>query len=396
MAAMMALTVLPSTAAAEEQKIMAEKAGELTNNVPEEITIVAKDDTDFFYSAYEFKTSFMKSFYSFSFETDQNWNPDWYLASALGDKEEVDILASGGSLDDFQELGGVGCADPVLQYNTTYYLCIARDNRGPLSGTINLIEMMDEEADTAELASPVMPNATVYGRIEGKPDLDVFEFTTGSGEVTLLASGEKYYYLDIYADKALSDNVYRISVTGDENKKLAELAPDTTYYICISWYLQESQKPGPEGIGYQFVLETEGGPAPVEGTYIEKIPDSKYFVTNMSSGVQVKRNGNKLILKKGKGGFLCKKSNMQNGIFMKGKVLKKKKYSYKIAPDCVVVYATKEDGSDEIEQSVEWLCEKFAKNGELYGECNFGVCLDQNNQVSMVYVSPFDIGAEQI
>lgn len=407
MLGLLSSTELPTEVFAEEQQIMAVPAGELENNQPQEITIEAKDNTDVFYDAFKFHTSHMKSFYSFTFETEQNWEPSWYVTTTAppASKNQSEIVRKDIQIYEFQELGGVACKDPVLKYDTDYYLCIARNTLGPMTGTIKLIEMMDEEADTAELSMPVISGKTEYGRIESTKDLDVFSLKTGTGKCTLKANAEKqYYYLSIYSDEALTEPVYQFTISGNEQEELTKLSPDTQYYICIKWYGTEAQRPGPEGAGYDFTVEIEGGssepgpgPEPEPGTenYLKTISESKYFVTNMTSKVSAKIKNGKLTLKKGKDGMLCRKAKMQNGVFTKIKVLKKKKYAYKLAENCKIVYGGREDGTQDEVKSEDWLVSNFAKNGPMYGQYNIGVCLDKGNQVTMIYVSGFDVGAEQ-
>ena len=115
----------------------------------------------------------------------------------------------------------------------------------------------------------------------------------------------------------------------------------------------------------------------------------------MGSGVSCKIKKGKLYLNRDNYGFLCKKSKMRNGIFTKSVNMKKKKYKFKLAKGCKVVYGTKEDGSGDIVKSKKWFNKNFKRNGAMYYSYDFGICLNKKNQVTLIYVSYFDVGAEQ-
>ncbi len=115
----------------------------------------------------------------------------------------------------------------------------------------------------------------------------------------------------------------------------------------------------------------------------------------MTTKVSAKISGNKLTLTRAKGSVLCKKSKMKKNIFTKITKLKKTKYTYKLAKNYKIVYGKKSNGSKDVVKTKTWFNKAFKKKGSMYGKYNIGVCLNKKGQVTMIYVSGFDVGAEQ-
>ena len=116
----------------------------------------------------------------------------------------------------------------------------------------------------------------------------------------------------------------------------------------------------------------------------------------MGSNIKVSFKSGKIIVKKGTDGFLCKKSKAKNYVFTKASELKKKKYTYKLAKGCKIIYGSSYYSVNRItetKKSKSWV-KKYFKNGG--GGNSIGLCLNSKNQVTMIYVSGFDVYAEQI
>ncbi|MBE5906603.1 MAG: hypothetical protein E7277_07410 [Lachnospiraceae bacterium] len=382
--------------------------GNLVIDQPSNITVPA--NSGFSYCAFSFTTGNMKEYYGITVEkaeSSKGMSPEWYVST---DPHNRDIaVAKGISMGSWLNLGSALGTDKKLAVNTTYYFCIETHASYDFQATVTVKRAMDNEGDTGALADYMVENVTKYGSLDNRYDVDVFRFEA-KGAYTLSVDGEKKLEITVYSDEALTNKVYHSwwAVNDSPVDVSKYITAGSTYYVVVNYCGEESSDPKGTPIGYGILFkgtgssnsDSSGGGTSstgqkTTGSYLKKVLKSAYFVTNMGSKVSGKIESGKLTLKRGKDGFLCKKSKMKGGIFTKIVTMNKKSYRFKLAKGCKVVYSTNENGKSDKVMSKKWFNTQFKVKGNMYGARNIGVCLNKKNQVTLLYISTWDVGAEQ-
>ncbi len=372
-----------------------------------EITVKQAEQYDS-YMVFPFTTTPMKAYYNVLWESSYDKDISYYVYSSADRASEN--LIKFGYLDEYGELGSVLGLGEKLSPLETYYLCLKRDSEKDYSGKIKVINVMDEEADTSELAEPIIPGTVKYGSIDSNEDIDVFYLDTGKKSYSFSADADDIVLIDIYKDKSLEKSVYQTSAHKNKTDKDVDLTSvldkNQTYYVVVHHWAD----PKGDQIGYELCFNAKTSTdnpssessvsskskTTKNGKYYKKIKSSKSFITNMGSKVKVSFKNGKVTLKKGNGGYLCKKSKAKKYIFHKSAVMKKKKYTYKLAKNCKVVYGKDFYSNSKITETVKntkWVKKSFKNGG---GGKSIGLCLNKKKQVYMIYVSGFDVYCEQM
>ena len=372
------------------------------------------------YMAYAFKTNKSKGYYySVLNNTLPETNPNVHIAT----DQDTDTIIKTPNTSQYCQIGDYKGGENNLSPDTTYYFLLGRRADKAYKANVSIVFLQDKEADTSSQASKYSLGTAISGFIDGAKDVDVWKFTTADDEYTLTAkAGSNTVDLYIYKDANLTDFVVDKSVTKDGfTTKLTKLEKNTTYYIalrCAANHMEgkshnysftitgknssnnnsENQENQNEKNKNQETIEPASGnknKSTKSKNYLKTISSSKYFVTNMTTKVSANISGNKLTLTKAKGAYLFRKSKMKNKVFQKSTKLKKSKYTYKLAKNYKIVYGKKQNGTKDVVKTKAWFNKAFKKKGSMYGKYNIGVCLNKKGQVTMIYISGFDVGAEQ-
>ncbi len=411
--------------------------GSLSLNTPTDVDLPMGEIAES-YMAYAFKTNNSKGYYySVLNNTLPETNPNVHIAT----DQDTDTIIRTPNTSNSCQIGDYNGGENNLSPDTTYYLLLGRRADKPYKANVSIVFLKDNEADTSGQASVYGLGTAISGSIDGAKDVDVWKFTTTDDEYTLTANAEKNTVdLYIYKDAKLTDCITDKSVTKDGfTTKLTKLEKNTTYYIalrCAANHMEgyshnysftitgknnpdnnpdnnperqenqdernknqenQNQEYQNQGNNNQETIEPQVGNnnSTKSKNYLKTISSSKYFVTNMATKVSAKISGNKLTLTKAKGAYLFRKSKMKNKVFQRSTTLKKSKYTYKLARNCKIVYGKKQNGTKDVVRTKTWFNKVFKKKGSMYGKYNIGVCLNKKGQVTMIYISGFDVGAEQ-
>ncbi len=382
---------------------------------------VTKSESYGSYAIYSFKTSAVKAYYNVIWSGNAEDEVKWELYNTPNREDLSYVYGEFDANKKNGELGSVLGLGHSLSPETTYYIALKRSTEKDYSGTITVKYVMDEEADKSELASPIEPDKTTYGSIDSNKDMDVFYLDTGNNDYSLTFDCDANVLFQIYKDPLLGNQIYPTSqVTSTKVSDLDltyTLEHNHTYYVVVNHW----GDPKGDQIGYQILFKKIGSvdstPTNTEveddttdttpttdssssskvsknGKYYKSIKKSKAFVTNMGSKVTVTFKNGKVTLKKGSDGYLFKKSKARNYVFTKHATLGKKKYTYKLAKGCKIIQGTDFYSNSKItekKQTKSWVKSHFKNGG---GGDSIGLCLNSKGQVTMIYVSGFDVYAE--
>ncbi len=401
----------------------------LSLNTPTDVNLPMGETAES-YMAYAFKTNNSKGYYySVLNSTLPETNPNVHIAT----DQDTDTIMRTPNTSRSCQIGDYKGGENNLSPDTVYYFLLGRRADKPYKANVSIVFLKDNEADTSAEASAYGLGTAISGSIDGAKDVDVWKFTTADDEYTLTATaGSNTVDLYIYKDANLTDFVVEKSVTKDGfTTKLTKLEKNTTYYIalrCAANHMEgyshnysftitgknntnndpekqenqneknKNQENQNEKNKNQETIEPASGnknKSTKSKNYLKTISSSKYFVTNMTTKVSANISGNKLTLTKAKGAYLFRKSKMKNKVFQKSTKLKKSKYTYKLAKNYKIVYGKKQNGTKDVVKTKAWFNKAFKKKGSMYGKYNIGVCLNKKGQVTMIYISGFDVGAEQ-
>ena len=392
---------------------------------------VANADSNTEYYAWSFTTTSLKQYYYLILEDIDSIRPEVYISKSLS-LDDADVIDHTYTMPDIEEFGDVLGANKNLDPDTTYYLILKRFyGFGDYNAKIKINPVMDQEADIGELSSPAIADVTTYASLDGKDDADVWYFETGNNTYYCeMGTENTEIYFEFFSDEALTNRLttYTASLYNNNVINLTTLfEKNSTYYIRAtsrSYYDADATGYG-EGYSFKMVPQESRGSSDSSDTgydgygydtdsdeypsnndnsasssssyinYYNKIKKAKYFVTNMTSQVSGKIKNGKLILKKGTYGFLCKKWKIKHNVFTKSKTLNKKKYKFKLAKGCKVIYGAEDFGMDDRIANYQWFNTNFSKWGPGYGSYNIGVCLNKKNKVTLIYISSFDVYCEQ-
>ena len=420
---------------------------------------VANADSSTEYYAWSFTTTSLKQYYYLILEDIDSIRPEVYISKSLSldDANVIDHTYTMPDIEEFGDvLGANKNLDPDTTY---YLILKRFYGFGDYNAKIKINPVMDQEADIGELSSPAIADVTTYASLDGKDDADVWYFETGNNTYYCeMGTENTEIYFEFFSDEALTNRLttYTASLYNSNVINLTTLfEKNSTYYIRAtsrSYYNADATGYG-EGYSFKMVSQESSGasgsddsgydnsgyddsgydnsgydnsgyddsgydnsgyddygydydydeyPSNTDSSssssyinYYNKIKKAKYFVTNMTSQVSGKIKGGKLTLKKGTYGFLCKKWNIKHNTFTKSKTLNKKKYKFKLAKGCKVIYGAEDYGMDDRIANYQWFNTNFSKWGPGYGSYNIGVCLNKKNKVTLIYISSFDVYCEQ-
>ena len=231
--------------------------------------------------------------------------------------------------------------------------------------------------------------------ITSKDDVKVYYLDTGKYTYEIEArSSVPGTVFTVYSDIDLKNPV--TSFTVDSNGKIVDtssvLRQDTRYYIAVS--APEDFSDG-QTLTYGFYLDPHA-PMPAKSktmNYRKYIKKNKY-ITNRISSVSAVVKGSKVKLKRYSGGYIFKLWKL-GGAFRKSARLKKKKYSFKLAKGCKIVWDEDADGKKGAIKTKSWFNSNFKKNGSMYGQREFGLCVNRKGKVVLIYTGDM-FGAEQM
>ncbi len=369
--------------------------GELHANESQQMCIEAHGDKGFYYVAYKFHVSNLKNYYGIQVmkAEDTTHSPRWFVVKDLND--EAVKVAEGAALDNWVELGSALGNDRKLSVNEDYYFCVSSHEAADFNSTVTFTENMDNEGDTPELADVIIPNVPKVGGLEDAADVDVFELDA-KDVYQLKIKADKNIDFSIYSDTALSNCVFHDEDNDISSDTTKYFATGGKYYVVIKCSGTDSANPKGEPIVYemQFVSTGEGSGDITDASYLSVQNNAKYMITNMTSANTYKINGKKLIVKRGKKGVLFQKSKINNGVYTKSKSLRKKSYKFKLAKNYKIIYGNNEDGLDESIKDKNWF-NKTYKKSKASTKNNIHLFVNKKNEIVMIYICSWDIGAEQ-
>ncbi len=235
----------------------------------------------------------------------------------------------------------------------------------------------------------------IENTITSKDDVKVYYLDTGKYTYEIEARSDvDGTVFTVYSDIDLKHPVTTFTV--DANGKTVDtssmLEQNKRYYIVVT--APESFTEG-QTLTYGFYLDPQSSSPskPKTMNYKKYIKKNKY-ITNRISYVSAMIKGGRVKLKRYRGGYLFKLWKL-GGAFRKSVKLKKKKYSFKLAKSCKIVWDEDADGKKGTIQSKKWFNKNFKKNGSMYSVREFGLCVNKKGRVVLIYTGDM-FGAEQI
>ena len=237
-------------------------------------------------------------------------------------------------------------------------------------------------------------SSTYEGTITNKEEVKVYYLDTGSYDYGIEAQasvpGTTY---TVYSDIDLTRQVASFSV--DEDGRTLDMSTlldhDTRYYIVVS---APDSYTGEQPLTYSFYLDPHTAkPVKTKTMNYKKYIKKNKYVTNRISKVSAVIKGGRVKLVKSPEGYLYKMWKLKSA-FCKAIELKKKKYSFKLAKSCKIVWDEDADGRKGTIKSKSWFNKSFKKNGSMYGEREFGLCVNKKGKVVLIYTGDM-FGAEQ-